>query len=207
MNVASPKNQLAELMDKTGSEKYEDLLELYDVDFENAKLNPLLDRRRKNLQSCLFGKYWSMQNVDSDGEEDTVSVLEDAHSEVDADVGLEVARSDVSTAPDIQPNPRDVLVYVFQPVAPPPPPPPANGNPPGTERLCRAHRPTRNRRHLLEYWFFHAVSDGCQECVRILVNEMGVDVNSTSLTNGYNAMGFARHFNQPAMARFLQRFF
>ena len=76
--------------------------------------------------------------------------------------------------------------------------------PPGTERLCNQHTPSQHRRGQLKYWFFKAVTHGCQECVKILVQDMGVDKNETSDTQGYNAMGFAEYFEQHAMKDFLQ---
>ena len=81
-----------------------------------------------------------------------------------------------------------------------PPAPPAF---PGTENLCQKHKPSQNRVGLLKYWYFNAVKHGCQECVRTLVQDMGVDKDVISNTQGYTAMHFAVYFKQPEMMEFL----
>ena len=88
------------------------------------------------------------------------------------------------------------------PEAPPAPPPPEL--PAGVETLCKRHKPTKNRQGKLKYWFFHAVRDGCQKCVKKLVQEMGVDKHAKSDTQGYDAMDFADWFDQAEMSKLLQ---
>ena len=85
--------------------------------------------------------------------------------------------------------------------------PPPRANPPlfpGTQHLCRDHRPSKNRVRKVKYWFFNAVKAGCQVCVQTLVEDMGIDTNVRSDTNKYTAMEFAVHFEQPEMCPYLQ---
>ena len=69
--------------------------------------------------------------------------------------------------------------------------------------LCLSHKPAQYKQGRLDYWFFHAVSDGCQGCVEMLVKGMGVDKNARSDTKHYTAYDFADHFNQHRMKVYL----
>ena len=70
--------------------------------------------------------------------------------------------------------------------------------------LCIKHEPSKRRKHSLKYWYLHAVSDGCQHCVEILVKDMGVDKHARSDTQGWSAMDFADYFQQREMKDYLQ---
>ena len=74
---------------------------------------------------------------------------------------------------------------------------------PDMGKLCLKHKPTRTRQGQLKYWYFNAVSHGCKGCVRILVQDMDVDKNVVSDTQGYSAMEFAVHYEQHAMSAYL----
>ena len=69
--------------------------------------------------------------------------------------------------------------------------------------LCREHQPTRNRRHKLHYWFFNAVKTGCRPCVKVLVNELGVNKDAVTDMQNWNAVDIATYFEQPEMIDFL----
>ena len=70
--------------------------------------------------------------------------------------------------------------------------------------LCQKHKPVKSRQDQLKCWLFKAASQGCQECVQILVKDMGVDKNATSDNHGYTAMDFAQFEQQVAMMAFLE---
>ena len=83
----------------------------------------------------------------------------------------------------------------------PPPPPPIQG----TAQLCKEHKPKGNRASRLKYWFFQAVSDGCTNCVGILVNDLGVDKDVRSDTMKYSAKDFATWAEQDEMFAYLEK--
>ena len=116
--------------------------------------------------------------------------------------------SDVRSVHAVTAQKRSVLLraasamaFVPAPVAQAAPAPPAPP-PPGVQRLCMRHDPGR-RRAMLKYWFFKAVCDGCPGCVRILVQDLGVDKYVTSDMQQYTAKDFADWYDQPAMKVYL----
>ena len=106
----------------------------------------------------------------------------------------------METAGVALPTPTEVEV----PEAVPIPVPHAAPRPLQTSKLCKSHKPSKNRREDLSYWFFHAVSDGCKGCVKILVEEMEVDINATSETHRWTAMDFAEFYEQHEMKAYLE---
>ena len=163
-----------EVYAKVGAKKIINFLELELEDYDQMTFTPLLRRRVVNFQQLLLQKYWNQQAKDVG----------------DGRIAQEVEMTGTQ------------VVY-----GPAPAPPPLEGVPlvsQAKDRLCKAHKPTKNREHLLDYWFFHACGDGCKECVKILVEEFGVDVNVASQTQGYTGMGFADYHKQHEMKRFLE---
>ena len=163
------------IMKAVGAEKIADILELHLEHFNRCNFKPLLSKRIVNFLDCL----WSQ---------------------------LTTLRLHFSQAATVAPPPP--------PQCPPPPTvqqdapspvPKAAPWPLRTSRLCPQHQPFKKRREDLNYWFFHAVSHGCKECVKILVEEMGVDKNATSATQEYSAIDFAEYFAQPEMKAYLEK--
>lgn len=91
-----------------------------------------------------------------------------------------------------------------EPAAPPATRPPQPPPVPTVEDLCKKHKPSKHRVDKLEYWFFHAVSDGCKSCVKLLVHGMGVDKNAISESQSYTAFDFAEWSGQTAMKDYLE---
>ena len=86
-----------------------------------------------------------------------------------------------------------------------PAPPPHAPAAASLNRLCRKHRPSsKDRQVLLKYWLFKAIEHGCQNCVKIMVEEMDVDKSAVSNTNNYTAIEFAVWFSQPEMQEYLE---
>ena len=98
------------------------------------------------------------------------------------------------------PGMEDVGVVTAPTASPAPPAPAAH---PDMEKLCKIDKPSRNRQGQLKYWYFSAVGHGCKECVKLLVQDMGVDKNVTSDNHGYSAMDFAAFYEQPEMRAYL----
>ena len=110
----------------------------------------------------------------------------------------------MDTAAVALPTPLPTPTQEEVPGAAPIPVPHASPRPLQTSTLCKHHKPSRKRREDLSYWFLHAVSDGCKECVRILVEEMEVDINATSETHRWTAMDFAEYYEQHEMKGYLE---
>ena len=131
----------------------------------------------------------------------------------DEDVTARCSGDVVATAPSAPPPPplpveRDVSARGSgDALSPTPPAAPA---PPDrallcitSSNFCREHKPTNGRRGDPNYWFFNAVSQGCQACVQKLVKEKHVDKNVRSCNQGYTAIDFAECFGQSEMLAFL----
>ena len=170
------------IFEAAGLEEIKDILELEAGDFDSIKFKPLLQNRVGQFQRYLFERYWSTL-VTSPAE---------------------------STPPKAKaPPPAHLLLNSG---APPPPKEPAPcpetepaPSPKPTDRLCQKHEPTKNRREDLNYWFFNAIKDGCEDCVKVLVQELGVDKDVTSDTQNYSAKQFAEWFHQPHMNDILDK--
>ena len=162
------------IMEAVGAEKIADILELHLEHFNRCKFKPVLSCRIETFMSLLWSR-------------------------------LSALKLHFSQAVTVAPPPA--------PQCPPPPTvqqdapfpvPQAAPCPLRMSRLCPQHQPFKKRRADVNYWFFHAVKDGCQKCVKILVEELGVNSNATSETRNYTAMDFARLFNQPEMMAYLE---
>ena len=110
----------------------------------------------------------------------------------------------METAAVALPTPLPTPTEVEVPEAAPIPVPHASPRPLQTSTLCKHHKPSKKRREDLSYWFLHAVSDGCKGCVKILVEEMKVDINATSETHKWTAMDFAEFYEQQEMKAYLE---
>ena len=95
----------------------------------------------------------------------------------------------------------DPVPYPSPPVPAPPPHDPAAAS---FNRLCWKHRPSKNRQSDLKYWLFKAIEHGCQDCVQIMVEELGVDKSVVSNTHKYTAMDYAVWAKQPKMQDYLK---
>lgn len=65
-----------------------------------------------------------------------------------------------------------------------------SSNPSQTACPSTAHVPSTRPGNRI-YWLFQAAQEGCLECVRRLVEEEGLDVDSKSQTQGWSALSFA----------------
>ena len=75
----------------------------------------------------------------------------------------------------------------------------------GGRHLCKKHKPkSKSRRHDPKYWFFNAVTDGCQRCVACCVYRHNIDKDVVSDNNQFTAQDFARYNENADMLRFLQ---
>jgi hypothetical protein len=75
----------------------------------------------------------------------------------------------------------------------------------GGRYLCKRHKPkSKCRRDDPKYWFFKAVTDGCQDCVAFCVDRHGIDKNVVSDNNKFTAQDFARYNKDTDMLQFLQ---
>ena len=95
----------------------------------------------------------------------------------------------------------DPVPYPSPAVPAPPPHAPAAAS---FNRLCWKHRPSKNRQSDPKYWLFKAIEHGCQDCVKIMVEEMDVDKSAVSNTYKYTAMEYAVWANQPEMQDYLE---
>ena len=61
-------------------------------------------------------------------------------------------------------------------------------------RLCKKHRPNNSGRKVFAtYWFLNACRDGCLPCVRILVEECGVQKDVRSESGKFNGHAFVKY--------------
>jgi hypothetical protein len=75
----------------------------------------------------------------------------------------------------------------------------------GGRHLCKKHKPkSKSRRHDPKYWFFNAVTDGCQRCVACCVYRHNIDKDVVSDNNQFTAQDYARYNENADMLRFLQ---
>ena len=169
------KTQWDEMFAAVGAEKIGDILELLADDYNKCNFKPVLKRRLEKFQSLLYERHWQFFSGDMDVEDENF----DEHWN-----SVEAAHISGDAAPGNIPPPPPQLVLNFG-------------------HLCQKHKPSKNRANRPKYWFFNAVSHGCQPCVKILVEDMGVDKDELSDTQGFSAMDFADWFKQPEMKVYL----
>ena len=188
------KDQWEEVFQKVGAEKIEDFLELHPSEYDLCDFKPLLQRRLQLFQSNLFEEHWS-KNMEYSSEEEDHGAANAAGSglqEFKTALPAEAAGSELQVPTASAPaNKRKT--------------PTAQADPDFdvdtvcSALLCKKHRPSQNRRHKLHYWFFHAVSHGCKDCTKILVQELKVNKDAVSDTNAYDFHDFAEWFKHPEM--------
>ena len=194
------------MLDKTGAEEITDILELDAADFK-----PILQKRLDSFQSALYRNYWSKLH-EWQAEDFAVGAPLSKDGAHQTAAPPPPPLSDDNPFPDDEASVREVDVAplpdgVHQMAEPPPPLVseevtrlPMSSLAP----LCIKHEPSKRRKHSLKYWYLHAVSDGCQHCVKFLVKDMGVDKDARSDTQGWSAREFADCFQQREMTDYLQ---
>ena len=196
------KKQMDEVFTKVGAARLVDLLELHEDDYDHCDFKPLLKLRLKSFQLRLKSNQPGRR-----AEEDVTARASPPEDGTARGSGDAVAAAPPAPPAPPPPAEKDVsargsgdAVAATPPAAPAPPAPALLCT---FSDLCREHKPTKGRRGDPHYWFFNAVSQGCQPCVQKLVKEKNVEKNVKSYTQGYTAIDFAEWFEQPEMLAFL----